>query len=107
MLKLYRSLSRRLCAVFDKSALILMLPTAAALFFIDPPMIKTLLQWVLYAPFLVGVAIIVCRIVFPQIELTKLIRGAENGNTAAGLVASSIIVFVAVIVVALVSWAKA
>ncbi len=107
MLAYFRSLFRRLSALFDKSALVLIVPAVCVLVAIDPPMLKTLVQWMAFAPILAGVAIIVSRIVFPQIQLTDLINDARAGNTGSGIVAASVIGFVAVIVLALVTWAKA
>ncbi|MNC55973.1 hypothetical protein D3C75_1055410 [compost metagenome] len=91
----------------DKSALFLILPCAAALYFIDPAMFATLLQWVVFAPVLAGIAIIVSRVTFPQIELTKLVKEAELENRAAGLVVAAIILFVGITMLSLVLWAKA
>lgn len=94
-------------ALADKSAWLLILPSLIILYFTDPAMLKTLIQWMAFAPVLAGVAVIVSRVVFPQIHLTTLAREAIKGNTAAGLLASAIVVFVAIVVLALVMWAKA
>jgi hypothetical protein len=107
MLNFLRSFFGRFQAFFDKSALLLIIPASVGLYFIDPTMMKTLLQWLIFAPILAGVAIIVSRIVFPQVKLTEFLISAKEGNVAAGMVASSIILFVSVIVIALVMWAKA
>ena len=101
------SIYRRLLALLDKSALILILPALAGLFFIDRAMFSTLLEWLVFAPVLAGVAVIVSRIVFHRIDLTKLIIETEKGNVAAGILASAVLVFVALIFAALVTWAKA
>ncbi|MNH30681.1 hypothetical protein D3C79_909900 [compost metagenome] len=70
-------------------------------------MFATLLQWVVFAPVLAGIAIIVSRVTFPQIELTKLVKEAELENRAAGLVVAAIILFVGITMLSLVLWAKA
>ena len=98
---------KRTKALADKSAWLLILPSVAALFFIDLSMLKTLIQWLVFAPVLAGVAVIVSRIVFPQINLTELVRSTEEGNTAAAVLASALVLFVALVVLALVMWAKA
>lgn len=107
MLEHIKSFLRRFSFLVDKSALFLILPCAAALYFIDPAMFATLLQWVVFAPVLAGIAIIVSRVTFPQIELTKLVKEAELENRAAGLVVAAIILFVGITMLSLVLWAKA
>lgn len=107
MLEHIQSFLRRFSFLVDKSALFLILPCAAALYFIDPAMFATLLQWVVFAPVLAGIAIIVSRVTFPQIELTRLVRQAELENRAAGLVVAAIILFVGITMLSLVLWAKA
>lgn len=98
---------KRTKALADKSAWMLMIPSIVALCFIDMSMLKTLLQWLVFAPVLAGVAVIVSRIVFPQIHLSTLVEETEKGNTAAGILAAALVLFVALIVLALVMWAKA
>ena len=107
MLEHIQSFLRRFSFLVDKSALFLIIPCAAALYFIDPAMFATLLQWVVFAPVLAGIAIIVSRVTFPQIELTRLVRQAELENRAAGLVVAAIILFVGITMLSLVLWAKA
>jgi hypothetical protein len=98
---------KRLKALLDKSAWLLILPSLIALFFIDKMMLETLVQWLVFAPVLAGVAIIVSRVVFPQVHLTTLVGQVRQGNTAAAILASSLVLFVAIVIVALVMWAKA
>ena len=57
---------------------------------------------------LAGAAVIISRLVFPQIELTRLVANVhEEKSTAAAIVIASIVLFVALIMLALVVWAKA
>lgn len=98
---------KRTKALADKSAWMLMIPSIVALCFIDVSMLKTLLQWLAFAPVLAGVAVIVSRVVFPQIHLTDLVDQTSQGNRAAAILASSLVLFVALVVIALVMWAKA
>lgn len=97
---------RRVAALFDKSAWLLMLPTFAALLFVDPPLFKTLIMWTVYGVSIAGVAIIISRLVFPQIHLSDLYDEVLGGNTAAAIVVSAIVLFVALVIIALVMWAK-
>lgn len=102
------SFFKRLRALGDKSAWLLIAPAAMALFFIDASAAKTLLQWSLFGIVLAGVSIVISRIVFPQINLTDLVQDAYvEHNRASGLIASALILFVALIFIGLVVWAKA
>lgn len=98
---------KRMKALADKSAWLLILPSLLALFFIDQAMLKTLIQWLVFAPILAGVAVIVSRVVFPQINLTTLVEQTRQGNTGAGILAAATVLFVAMVILALVMWAKA
>lgn len=98
---------RRIKALFDTSAWILIAPSLIALFYIDESMLSTLVQWLVFAPVLAGVAVIVSRIVFPQIHLTTLVEQSIKGNQAAATLASSLVIFVAILVLSLVIWARA
>lgn len=100
------SFLKRFSAFGDKSAFLLTAPFALALYLLDPSLAKTLLQWVLFAPVLAGIAIIVSRLTFPQIVLGDHVEGARAGNVASAVVVASVIGFVAAVIVALVLWAK-
>ena len=102
----FGSLAKRLRALGDKSAWLLIVPACALLYYIDTAMTKTLVQWLIFAPVFAGVAIVVSRFVFPQINLTNLIDEAERGNVAAGIVVAGLLVFVAMVLQALVGWAR-
>jgi len=56
---------------------------------------------------LAGIAVVVCRVVLPQVNLSRLLRGANSGNVADSLVASSVILFLGMIFLGLVWWSKA
>lgn len=107
MLEHIQSFLRRFSFLVDKSALFLIIPCAVALYFIDPAMFATLLQWIVFAPMLAGIAIIVSRVTFPQVHLTNLVKEASAGNRASGFVAGATIIFVGLLMLALVLWAKA
>lgn len=100
--------SPRLSALVDKSAWLLIAPALLVLFMLDHAAAVTLVQWSLFALVLAGVGIIVSRLTFPQVHLGDLVDQAQNqGNVAAGLIAASIVIFVAVTLLAMVLWAKA
>lgn len=102
------SFKSRLHALLDKSALVLIAPALIALFLIDGSIARTLVQWSLYALVLAGVGIIVSRVTFPQIKLGDLVDEAQTkANVAAGILASAVIAFVGIVLLAMVLWAKA
>lgn len=97
----------RFAALFDKTAILLIIPALLVLWDIDAAMFKTILQWVVVAPILAGIAVMVSRVIFHKVDLTKLIRRAEDGNTAAAIIALGVILSVTIIFLALVLWSKA
>lgn len=94
--------------LLDKTAWLLILPALATLFFLDPAAAKTLVQWSLYGVVLAGVVVVISRLIFPQIALGEFIASAlKEKNAAAGIVVGAIVLFVAIMTLALVIWAKA
>ena len=100
------SFLKRFAVFGDKSAFLLTAPFVLALYFLDPALAKTLLQWVLFAPVLAGVAIIVSRLTFPHIVLGDHVDRAEAGNVASAIVVAAVIAFVGAVILALVLWSK-
>lgn len=98
-------------ALLDKNAWLLMVPAVLALWWIDPAHAVTLLQWTLYAFVIMGVVIILSRITLPQIRLTRLMEailpahGATDPRAAAQVVLA-LLVFVGLLAIAVVIWAK-
>ncbi len=108
MFKFLSSLFSRFRVLGDKSAWVLIVPVVIGLFLIDPAMVKTLLQWTLFAPALAGIAIIVSRVVFPQINLGDLVEAVTKENSRpAAIVVGALILFVGIVFLALILWAKA
>lgn len=103
---LISSWTRRLGALIDKSAWLLIAPALGGLLCIDPAMALTLVQWALFALVLAGVAVVISRIVFPQVNLNELVALAVQGNRAAGAVAAALVIFVALLFIGIVLWAK-
>lgn len=96
----------RLKSLLDQSAWLLMLPASLILYIIDPSMAQTVAQWTLIALVLAGVAIIVSRIVFPQLDFDVLLPLVYAGNVAAGQVLSSLVLCVGLVFLSLVLWAR-
>lgn len=98
---------KRLAALIDKSAWLLMLPALVIVYLADPAMLCTLLQWTAFFGIIAGIAVVISRIIFPQIHLEDLIqRALEQRNPAAGMIVSAVIVFVGILIYAMVVWAK-
>lgn len=105
MTALEKTLSR-LGALIDGSAWLLILPALAVLFVIDAPMAKTLMQWSLYFLVVAGLAVMISRIVFPHIRLDAFIQRAEAGDRAAACVVGHVVLFVGLLILAFVLWAR-
>lgn len=100
------SIMTRLRALGDKSAWMLILPACALLYALDQALAKTLVQWLIFAPVFAGIAIVMSRIVFPQINLTDFVKEALKGNVSAGIVVAALVLFVSLTIQGLVGWAK-
>lgn len=97
---------KRLSALVDKSALLLILPAFVILLLLDAPAAKALVQWSLFALVIAGVAVIISRVIFPQIDLNAYLKKALNGSMAGATVSAAIITFVGLLILAIVLWAK-
>lgn len=102
-----QSITKRLRALIDKTALLMIIPCFILLWFIDEAMTLTVVQWLLVAPIITGLAVIVSRMMFPQINLTRLLEEAHGGNRASGIVVAGLLLFVGLLILSLVTWAKA
>lgn len=91
----------------DLTAWVLLIVSAVPLLFIDLAMFITLLQWTLYALALGGIAVVLSRVLLPQVRLSELLRQAVNGNRAAATVAASVILFLGLLMLSIVLWARA
>ena len=99
----------RLTALFDKSAWLMMAPALAGLYYTDEALAKTMVQWSTFALALAGAVVIVSRITFPQIHLGDLIDKAqgEEKSLPAAIIVASLVVFVGMLFLGMVIWAKA
>jgi len=97
----------RVLALFDSTAWLLMLPPGLFLYYIDSAMLATVVQWLLIAPILAGITVIVSRVIFPQVSITWLVQQVEEGNQAAGLLAAALVIFVGMVFIGMVVWGRA
>lgn len=100
------TLAYRFKSLFDQGAWFLIVPAAYLLHDIDQAMFATVWQWLLVASVLAGLSIIVSRIVFPQVQIAWLVGEIKERNLAAGLLAAALVVFVGMIFLGLVLWAR-
>ena len=107
MKDLISGFARRIAVFADKSAFLLIGPFSGVLYLVDGAMLVTLVEWLIFAPILAGVGIIVSRLIFPHVPLTVLVKEALQGNLAAGVVAGALIVFVGFLLISLVLWTNA
>ncbi|EAM1616336.1 hypothetical protein EU642_22120 [Salmonella enterica] len=101
------SIRMRTRALTDKSAWMLMLPSLVCLWWIDEALFKTIVEWLIVAPLITGLAVMLSRIVFPQVNLGLLVDEAILENKAAAIVVAGLMLFCGLLIVALMLWAKA
>ena len=105
-MNLLQKLKTRLLAFTDKSAWILILVGTAILGTADFEMLKMLAKWISFAAVVGGVTIFLSRVFFPYIDFKVLLPKVFEGNTAAGLVIASVVVFCSIAFYAIIYWAK-
>lgn len=93
-------------AITDGGAWLLIVPFALFWNQVDSADIKTSLVWLLKLPIIVGVVIILSRLVFPQIRLGSLMQKVDDGNVAAAIVVSGLLLFVGLLIMTATGWAK-
>lgn len=99
---------RRFRAMFDKSAWLLIAPALMSIFLLDPALGKTLVTWSAFGVAIAGVSVIISRIIFPHFDLTRLYdQAVDSRNLPASVLGAAIVVFVGMVMLALVIWAKA
>jgi len=100
------SLTQRIKSLFDQSAWLFMLPACLVLSLFDADMAKAVVQWTLVAVVLAGVANIVARITFPQLDIERLVGLVCKDNRAAAIVLAALVLCVGLIFLSLVLWAR-
>lgn len=100
-------LKPRLRPFTDLTAWVLLIVSSVPLLFIDRAMFITLVEWTLYAIALAGIAVFLSRVLLPHLRLSLWLERAWTGDRAAAFVASSVILFLAIIFIGMVLWARA
>lgn len=84
-----------------------MLPSLCTLWCIDEALFQTIIQWLIVAPLITGLAVMLSRIVFPQVDLGLLVDEVILENKAAAIVVAGLMGFCGLLILALMVWAKA
>lgn len=100
-------LKPRLKPFADLTAWVLLIVSSVPLLLIDRAMFVTLIEWTLYALALAGISVFLSRVLLPHVRLSLWLQMAWEGNRAAAFVASATIMFLAVIFIGMVLWARA
>lgn len=102
-----RRAKKRLLPFFDLTAWTLFLVSLVPLYFLNRPMVFTLVQWTAFALALAGVSVGLSRLLLPQVDLSDMVRRAREGDTAAGIVVLAIAHLMSFLFLGIVLWAKA
>ncbi len=99
---------KRILPFFDLTAWMLFAVSLVPLWFLDRPMVQTLIQWTAYSLTLVGASVGLSRLLFPTLDLAEFVRQARDEKSiAAGLVILAIALILGFLFLGLVLWAKA
>lgn len=93
-------------AFAPKAVWLLTIPALLLLGMLDWPLVKTLLQWSVFALVLAGVSIVLSMLIFPQIDLEELVNKAAETPQGSATLAAAVILFLGVLFYTLVFWAK-
>lgn len=91
-------------AFHDVRAYFLILPFCLLLWWTDPVVFETWVQWGAALPIIVGVTLLVRKIIFNTVDLSEVIEQACKSSTGAGLVFLGVAVFSAVFLIAATLW---
>lgn len=102
-------LKKRLIPFGDLTLWILLGLTLIPLAVVNLPMLITLAQWTAFAIALAGVAVLLCRIMLPMVDLGALYEAACDGSMTVpqALVFASTVILLSVLFIGLVLWGKA
>lgn len=104
---IWQAVRARVIAFLDPTAWLIFAFTILPLLFVDPVMVKTVVQWSAVGLAFAGLVVMLSRAILPQINLAEFVIEAKRGNQAAGLVVLGVVMFMAALFLGLVLWAKA
>ena len=91
-------------AFHDVRAYFLILPFCLLLWWTDPVVFKTWIQWGAALPIIVGVMLVVRKIIFNTVDLSEVIEQACKSSTGAGLVVLAVSLVSATFLMAATLW---
>lgn len=91
-------------AFHDVRAYFLILPFCLLLWWTDPVVFETWVQWGAALPIIVGVMLVVRKIIFNTVDLSQVIEQACESSTGAGLVVLAVSLVSATFLLAATLW---
>lgn len=91
-------------AFHDVRAYFLILPFCLLLWWTDPVVFETWVQWGAALPIIVGVMLVVRKIIFNTVDLSQVIEQACKSSTGAGLVVLAVSLVSATFLLAATLW---
>lgn len=101
-----KKIFERLGSLLDKSAWIMMVIGMLILGFSDFELLVTLVKWISFTFIVAGVSIFLSRITFSTIDFKEFLEMVRQGNVAAGLVMGAVVLYVAIVGLSVIIWAK-
>lgn len=105
--RLLGRLKKRVMPFFDLTAWVLLVLAFVPLAILDWGMLVTLVQWSAFGLALAANSVVVCRLFFPQVDLSEWVDKAREGSVSAAIVVFAVAVLLSSLFVGLVLWAKA
>lgn len=91
-------------AIHDYRIYILILPFTALLYFLDPVVARTWLEWGAALPVIVGLTLLVRKILFSTVDLSETMKTASESPAGAGSVVLAIAIVSAAFMLAATLW---
>ena len=91
-------------AFHDVRAYFLIIPFCLLLWWTDPVVFETWIQWGAALPIIVGVMLVVRKIIFNTVDLSEVIEQACKSSTGAGLVVLAVSLVSATFLMAATLW---
>lgn len=108
-LAFWARIKKRLLPFLDLTTWILLLIAIVPLAIVNPPMLMTLLQWTAFAVALAGVAVLLCRVMLPMVDLGALYDAACDGTLTMqqAVIFAATVMLLALLFLGLILWGKA
>lgn len=109
----WERLKKRLLPLLDLTTWVLLILSVVPLLLVNRAMLVTLAQWCAFSVALAGVAVFLCRIMLPMIDLADLARQivaedvAHETRLPAAVALAAVVGLLAALFIGLVLWGKA